>query len=275
MTTWKDNADSFRDLDAGDGWAFARLVACSVKPDAGNPSVERSFHAHSKTSAREFATEAKTSHPRVLRFLDAWDAAAAAGWCVHSDDLTPADATTTAEPDVPWKARNEQGATIKAGGLYDSRTGLAGSKPESDSGKRADVIRKQAEQDGTGPSKAIDIASNPKALAAAIKADPATAEAAAKALAQSSHPVYGKPSTTPEGTKAKEALKAANTAAKRVTLVLGEAARLMKQAREAYDEIGSDLDGFDRAATNTALSEIVVQAESLRMDLGLDAEVAK
>jgi hypothetical protein len=51
--------------------------------------------------------------------------------------------------------------------------------PEED---RREAIRAQAEEDGTGPAKAVDIASNTKAMQAAIKADPKTAEAARKAL---------------------------------------------------------------------------------------------
>lgn len=47
---------------------------------------------------------------------------------------------------------------------------------------RREAIRVQAEADGTGPAKAVDIASNTKAMAAAIKADPKTAEAARVAL---------------------------------------------------------------------------------------------
>lgn len=62
-------------------------------------------------------------------------------------------------------------------------TGI-GKSQSGESQTRAAAIQAQAQADGVGASKAVDIASNPKAMAAAIKADPATARAAADALAE-------------------------------------------------------------------------------------------
>lgn len=163
MTTWKDNADTFRVLDTGEGWPFARLVACSV---ARLKQGQKLPTGSIKATAEGFAASAGTGTARVLRYLDAWDAAAERGYCAPSRDLLPEHASSAIEPDVPW------------GTVYRSNVG------QNVTEDRKDAIRVQAQQDGTGASKAMDIASNPKALAAAIKADPATAEAARKALIQ-------------------------------------------------------------------------------------------
>lgn len=49
--------------------------------------------------------------------------------------------------------------------------------------ERAQAIEEQARADGAGPRAATSVAASPKAMAAAIKADPATARVAAEALA--------------------------------------------------------------------------------------------
>lgn len=57
-----------------------------------------------------------------------------------------------------------------------------------------EAIEAQAREDGTGASKAVDIAKNTKAMAAAIKASPRVAEAAREALRDRVHPA----GTTPD-----------------------------------------------------------------------------
>ena len=261
--TWEDNAAAFAALDKQEGWPFARLVACSVSPgiSTGNNQHEgvTIVTPSDKVGANAFAKKADTSTPRVMRFLLAWDTAADLGLCVPSGDLTPDDAHTTPEPDLIW------------GKAYDSRTGLSQSKPGTPSATRATAIREQAKTDGVGPSKAIDIASNPKALAAAIKADPATANAAAKALSQSSHRVLGKSPTTPEGREMTAKLQAANAAAKSVALVLLEASNMIKLAITAYGEHPDDLTSADAYSARVILTEIIVQAESLKTSILLDS----
>lgn len=58
--TWKDNADEFALLDAGEGWPFARLVACSVEKGKGNgrpPKTVTRVTVSGKVSAHEFPEE--------------------------------------------------------------------------------------------------------------------------------------------------------------------------------------------------------------------------
>lgn len=157
--TWQDNAREFAELDRGEGWPFAALVACSVEKDdgIGNCSDRNSC---GKVSARRFAEHADTSPNRILRFLRTWEKAAAEGHCLPSADLNPGDALTVQLPSIPFPVHQPQGAGLHIGD------------------DRKDAMRRQAAIDGIGPSKAIDIASNPKALIAAIKADANTAAAA-------------------------------------------------------------------------------------------------
>ena len=117
--TWQDNADEFAELDQGDGWPFAVLVACSVEKGAG----EGGRHDHrndrygDKTSASVFAERAGTSAPRVLRFLEAWNMIAQGESDMKpSAGLTPGDVFTAWHPDVPWKEIYKVPADKPSGG---------------------------------------------------------------------------------------------------------------------------------------------------------------
>lgn len=106
--TWESNAKDFALLSKGEGWPFAILVACSVERGlgwGGDPktrSIRSSDRMDGKVSAQEFADKAGTTHNRVLRFLDAWDAAAFAGQCSPSGALSPADAEHIGHPEGDW-----------------------------------------------------------------------------------------------------------------------------------------------------------------------------
>ena len=70
------------------GWRLGLLVARSVeKKDSAHRPV--STGTGTKVSARQFAEEAGTSPARVLRYLEAWDRAAAAGQVPPAHDLNP------------------------------------------------------------------------------------------------------------------------------------------------------------------------------------------
>lgn len=92
-TTWQDLAERFRELDAGEGWPFAALVACSVAPKGGN----------GKTTLAEFARAAGASTERIGRNLKAWELAAADGLVTSATLLTPADADTVRTPTARWQ----------------------------------------------------------------------------------------------------------------------------------------------------------------------------
>jgi hypothetical protein len=74
---------------------LAADVACCVQPGEGD-GIHRNDHdgvsrePPAKVSAREFAEAGGTTHQRVIRYLDAWDAAAEAGLVPASATLAPA-----------------------------------------------------------------------------------------------------------------------------------------------------------------------------------------
>jgi hypothetical protein len=128
--TWQDNAAEFALMDKQEGWLFARLIACSVekRPQGRPKSTDRYLL---KASAKEFSREAcGTDNPnRVLRYLAAWNKAAAAGHCAPSKDLVPSDAETTAVPpletwsqyyDASKKAPSPSGGSGGRGGSRSS-----------------------------------------------------------------------------------------------------------------------------------------------------------
>lgn len=104
--TWEDNAAEFAALDEGEGWPFARLVACSVEKGVGgrgNTGVSRTRNS-GKVSANEFATVACTSADRVLRYLEGWQTATKKRLVKGASTLTPNDTDTPipTDPQYSW-----------------------------------------------------------------------------------------------------------------------------------------------------------------------------
>ncbi|WP_030676160.1 hypothetical protein [Streptomyces cellulosae] len=137
------------------GWAFALMVARSVRP--GGQSADET----PKVSAKEFAELAGCSPERVMRYYKAWDRAADDGLVPHFEALAPGQEVELPDADV-WLS------------YYVSRSS-AGSE-------RGTAIAEAAEAEGIRPTKALEVAENPTALRAAILADPSTARAARQAL---------------------------------------------------------------------------------------------
>ncbi|MGW3208456.1 hypothetical protein [Streptomyces sp. NPDC001135] len=137
------------------GWAFALMVARSVRP-GGQAAGETP-----KVSAKEFAQLAGCSPERVMRYYKAWDRAADDGLVPHFEALQPGQEVELPHADV-WL------------GYYVSRS--------SATSERGTAIAEAAEAEGIRPTKALEVAENPTALRAAILADPSTARAARSAL---------------------------------------------------------------------------------------------
>ncbi|QHA02864.1 hypothetical protein GQF42_05825 [Streptomyces broussonetiae] len=137
------------------GWAFALMVARSVRP-GGQAAGETP-----KVSAKEFAELAGCSAERVMRYYKAWDRAADDGLVPHFEALQPGQDVELPDSDV-WLS------------YYVSRT--------SATSERGTAIAEAAEAEGIRPTKALEVAENPTALRAAILADPSTARAARAAL---------------------------------------------------------------------------------------------
>ncbi|MFI9151719.1 hypothetical protein [Streptomyces sp. NPDC053367] len=137
------------------GWAFALMVARSVRP-GGQGAQETP-----KVSAKEFAELAGCSAERVMRYYKAWDRAADDGMVPHFEALTPGQEVELPDADV-WLS------------YYVARS--------SATSERGTAIAEAAEAEGIRPTKALEVAENPTALRAAILADPSTARAARQAL---------------------------------------------------------------------------------------------
>ncbi|MGV4983768.1 hypothetical protein ACVB8X_05710 [Streptomyces sp. NRAIS4] len=137
------------------GWAFALMVARSVRP-GGQAAGETP-----KVSAKEFAQLAGCSPERVMRYYKAWDRAADDGLVPHVEALRPGQEVDLPDADV-WLS------------YYVSRN--------SATSERGTAIAEAAEAEGIRPTKALEVAENPTALRAAILADPSTARTARAAL---------------------------------------------------------------------------------------------
>lgn len=130
MRTWQDNAAEFAALDEGEGWPFARLVACSVEKNignGGNPSVTRVTDA-GKVSARAFAEAAGTTTPRVLRYLDGWANAAKKRLVRAPSRLTPDDVDTPypTKPQHSWLDDSKPGKPLR---FVDAKAVHVGGRP--------------------------------------------------------------------------------------------------------------------------------------------------
>ncbi|MFD7433878.1 hypothetical protein [Streptomyces sp. NPDC059861] len=137
------------------GWAFALMVARSVRP--GGQGADET----PKVSAKEFAGLAGCSPERVMRYYKAWDRAADDGVVPHFETLTPGQEVELPDADV-WLT------------YYVARSGATS--------ERGTAIAESAAAEGIRPTKALEVAENPTALRAAILADTATAQAARRAL---------------------------------------------------------------------------------------------
>lgn len=103
--SWQDNATEFRELDAGEGWVFARLIACSVtyRPGANGPIAESLRTG--KVGVRGFGDAAGCSADRIQDYYKAWELAADAGVVPHASDLKPESVPSIQLPDNiehPW-----------------------------------------------------------------------------------------------------------------------------------------------------------------------------
>ncbi|MCX5354734.1 hypothetical protein OG901_44700 [Streptomyces mirabilis] len=137
------------------GWAFALMVARSVRP--GGQSADET----PKVSAKEFAELAGCSPERVMRYYEAWDRAADEGLVPHFEVLVPGQDIELPDAEA-WQT------------YYVSRS--------SATSERGSAITEAAAAEGIRPTKALEVAENPTALRAAILADPSTAQAARAAL---------------------------------------------------------------------------------------------
>ncbi|MEU5858663.1 hypothetical protein ABZ799_25350 [Nocardiopsis dassonvillei] len=148
-------------LDRSGGWWLAYFVACQVSK--GAVGKQAAANRPGKISAAEFARRSGTSPERVLRYLQAWEAAREAGVVQFgAADLYPGHELVDLPDEEVW------------GQFYSSRRNSAS--------ERSALVAAAAEVAGIRPTKALEVKENPTALKVAIIADERTAEAAKQAL---------------------------------------------------------------------------------------------
>jgi hypothetical protein len=226
MRTWIDDAREFGLHVKQGGWRLGLLVARNVNPSNGQGTRTDLVRSQGRVSAVAFAREAGLSNQTVSLYLEAWERAADVGHVPHAADLGPG-----AEPPI------DADALPAWEGFYQSPVGRT-----VDEERRA-ALRAQAEADGVGPSKVIDIASNPKALAAAIKADVLTANAALQALQERTRSGHREPAVPRELS---------------LSVVLSEITRVKQLLRRALnDAVRADLAGSSDTSITQILDEII------------------
>ena len=165
ITIPKNDAQARQVADAAtlSGWALAGYVASQVRMASGPGQPSKSILKTENTlTPAQFAAKGfrgLRSSNTVQLYAERWR---------DHVGTPPTPGQVIDLPDLDWPP---------------VPTGIGKSQSEA-SQARTTAIQDQAARDGVGASKAVDIASNPKAMAAAIKADPATAKAAADALDQ-------------------------------------------------------------------------------------------
>lgn len=157
-------ADFGRHLKGGGGWALGLEVAACVKPNGhgGDRRSSRRNHA-SKVNATEFARMSGTTHDRVIRHLTAWERAAAEGVVAAADTISPSE----------WDDPDHLPEGYEWGDFYDA-SAAAGQNVRDP--ERRERLETAATRRGVGRSKVLDVASNPRAVAAALDADPTFAQ---------------------------------------------------------------------------------------------------
>lgn len=167
------NADEFRQMDEGEGWPFARLVAHSVYNfGQRRPTEEEKSRARlsGKVDATEFARLADTGNDRVLRYLAAWQRAAKAGVVADADTLTAHDSTLTdipSDPEHSWLT----GGRWRYGPSNDDGSRQQGGKFGSNNINRIETIAKKAEKNPEYASQVLEAVakSSPKAMQQAVR----------------------------------------------------------------------------------------------------------
>lgn len=166
---WKMDAREFGRFVKKGGWYIAYLAARRVKEGNGQGTRTDLGEDSPKSdtcSAREFATEAGLDHKTVLAYLRTWDRAAEQGLVQKRSGFVGKVGVNVPLPDNDAEPWSEWHSAISA------------VAPHIKGDRRTDIID-AANKAGVGASKALDVAQNPKAVVAAVKADPALAAAIA------------------------------------------------------------------------------------------------
>lgn len=168
------DVEEFAMHDRKGGWARAHLVARRVQPGEGHgvtfeqQSKRHDRNVYRRISAREFARRAGTSTQRILAFYAAWDRAAADSLVPAASDLSPGIYVELPdENDTPFFGEH---------GYYRSY------EASMAAGERRQAIEEESERAGLKPTASVFVAQHPKAVKAAVMADPVARAAAKEAI---------------------------------------------------------------------------------------------
>ena len=98
----RSNLHQAGEIERGNRWSIARLIACSVdiQPRGANRFTSRVGDSHSmKLGLKDSQAVLRMDHRTIKTYLAAWGAAAEDGLCVPSDELSPEDGWTTPMPE--------------------------------------------------------------------------------------------------------------------------------------------------------------------------------
>ena len=97
----RSNLHQAGEIERGNRWSIARLIACSVEIRAhgANRYNARGGEYTSKKTLNDASALMGKDKRTIKTYLAAWDAAAEDGLCVPSDELSPEDGWTTPMPD--------------------------------------------------------------------------------------------------------------------------------------------------------------------------------
>jgi hypothetical protein len=231
-------------------WERAAILATYVEPGEGQGArTSRTTAQGGLVSARAFARHGihgLRSENTVLRYVQNW---------------------------LDERPRPTPGETVDLDGLPDWPPDHENPARNITGEERRDRLIKQAEADGTGASKVLDIASNPKAMAAAIKGDPDVEAAARAALDQADAARRARlrpPPGTPEGKAAQAFLSNANDVAERITIPLGDACVVVERISREWDDTYDLLSENDKRVIHRTINNLIAAAEAvlLHMEVG-------
>lgn len=232
-------------------WERAAVLAAYVQPDAGHGGRAETASSSRLVSATEFSRKGihgLRSKDTVLRYVNAW---------------------------LSQRPRPQPGEAVDLDGLPDWPPDTEAPGRNVGGDRRRDAIIAQAEADGTGASKALDIASNPKAMMAAIKADPNTEIVAKQALNEAAlarHERLRPPPGSADSKAIQADLMAKNDATRKITIPVLDAAVALQQVQRDWEEVLHDLVPRERDEVARALTEISVIAGALQMYIELEAQ---
>ena len=115
-STARANLHQAGEIERGNRWSIARLIACSVEPQQGQRRDLGNFGESSpKLSMNDAESEYGKDRKTIRSYLSAWNAAARDGLCVPSDELSPEDGWTTPMPDPEdWQHYKAEASKPKA-----------------------------------------------------------------------------------------------------------------------------------------------------------------